>query len=163
MPDGTPRRRFNYRQRSPEYVKRRIQHAKFDEALRQAKGGNLDPLHDWLRDLLPDYAADALAEFHKLRLRRDIGKRVPSAERLAEDEIIRLSMYRIKMLQHRFGKLDPGIYKLLIDHSAELLAEDGELGHSDPERIDYKRILKTVRRRSSSFPLLSKSFPQTRT
>jgi hypothetical protein len=145
MPDGTPRRRFVYRQRSPEYVKRRIQRAKFDDALRQANGGNLDPLHDWLRDLLPDHA-DALAEFHKRRLRRDIGKPVPSAERLAEDEIIGQSINLIKALQHRFGRLDPGTYQRVIDHTAALLAEDGELGHSDPARMDYKRILKTVRR-----------------
>jgi hypothetical protein len=34
----------------------------------------------------------------------------------------------------------------VIDQSAEWLAEDGELGVSDPERINYQRILKVVRR-----------------
>jgi hypothetical protein len=159
MSDDTPRRRFNYRQRSSEDVERRIQRAKFDEALRQAKGRNLQPLHDWLRDLLPDYA-DALAKFHKSRLRRDIGKRVPSAERLAEDEIIGLSIYRIKILQRRYGKLRPGSYQHLIHAATVDLAEDGELGHSDPARIDYRRILNSVRRRSSLPPLLSNSFPR---
>ena len=145
MPDATPRQRFVYRQRSPEYVKQRIQRAKFDEALSQAKGRNLQPLHDWLRDLLPDYAAEALAEFHKRRLRRDIGKSPPSAERLAEDEIIGQSINLIKALRRRYGELDDGTYQRVIDHSAALLAEDGDLGHSDPARINYKRILKTVR------------------
>ena len=130
-------------------MKQRIQRAKFDEALSQAKGGNLDPLHDWLRDLLPDYAAEALAEFHKRRLRRDIGNPLRSAERLAEDEIIGRSINRIRMLRRSAAAddgSDDGTYQRVIDHSAALLAEDGDLGHSDPDRINYKRILKTVRR-----------------
>jgi hypothetical protein len=141
--------RFVYHQRSPEDVERnmrRVTLRKLREALRHANAGNLNPLHDFLRDYLPDDHVDALAEWHKRRLRRDLIKNAPSSEREAENTIAGLAIHEIKMLQRQFGKLPSGTYPKVIDWAATVLAEDGELYRSDPANIDYNRILKIVRR-----------------
>jgi hypothetical protein len=142
MPDGTPRQRFVYQQRTPDDVERQIRRAAFPEAMRQAESGNLEPL----RALLPAEQAGAIIDFMNRRLRRDLIKRLPSPEREAENAIAALARYRIKLLQRRFGKLPRGTYQRVIDWSAADLAEDGELNRSDPERIDWKRIMTAVGR-----------------
>ena len=140
------RRRFNYRQLTPEDVERHLQHGRFDETMRQARGGNFEPLHDYFRTFLPSDHADTIIEFTKQRLRRDLIKSPPSPERQAEDAITAEARYRIRMLQRRHGVLPRGAYQRVIDQSAEELAEDGELGRSDPARMDFKRIKNAVRR-----------------
>jgi hypothetical protein len=146
MAERPPRRRFKYRQLTPEEVERQLQYARFDEIMRQARDGNLAPLHDYFRSFLPSHHADALIEFTKQRLRRDIFKKPPSPEREAEDAIAAGARYQIKKLQRRFGKLPRGTYQQVIDKVAEWLAEDGELDHSDPTKINFKRIGTKVRR-----------------
>src|SRR5262244_2321334 len=85
------RRRSRYEDeyvgQSREDVKRHIQYASFLETMRQAYGGKLEPLHEYLRAFLPDQA-NAIIQWAKRRLRRDLIKRVPSPERVAEDMII---------------------------------------------------------------------------
>jgi hypothetical protein len=137
---------FVYQQRSREDVERHYQRGRFDATMGQARGGNLEPLRDYFRAFLPGDHVDAIIEFIKRRLRRDLIKALPTAEREAEDAIAALARYWIKMLPRPDGKLENGTYRRLINEAAECLAEDGELGRSDPARIDFKRIRAKVRR-----------------
>jgi len=142
----TPRRssRYVYAERSAQDVKRHTQRALFPEAVRQAYGGNLEPLHEYLRAFLPEYHADAIIEWARRRLRRGLIKRAPSPEREAEDLIIAYVRGRLRYRRQR--PLPGGEYQRLIEQVSSELAEEGDLDRADPERINYKRILKSIRR-----------------
>lgn len=141
MAERPPRRRFKYRQPTPEEVERQLQYVRFDETMRRARGGNLAPLHDYFRTFLPVDHADALIKFTEQRLRRDLIKRPLNPEREAENAIAAAARYQIKRLRRRYGgKLPDGIHQQVINKVTEWLAEDDELGHSDPAKIDFKRI-----------------------
>lgn len=140
------RSRFVYDTRSAHDMKRHILCASFPEALRQAYGGNLESLHEYLRAFLPEDHAKTITEFHRRRLRRDLIKKVASPAPRAEDLIAEMARRRLGNRRKLFGKLPPGAFQQEIKAVAESLGEEGEINDADPERIDYKRILNMVRR-----------------
>jgi hypothetical protein len=134
--------RFKYFGRSPEDVRRRIQFQCFHETMLKAYGGELGPLHEYLRAFLPRNHADKIIEWARRRLRRDVIKRAPSPEREAEDLIIAHVIGRLRYARQR--PLPHGEYQRLIEQVATELAELGDLNAAD--QINYERILKSVRR-----------------
>ena len=136
--------RFTYVKPTAQDVNQRIQRHSFDEALRQAYGGNLEPLHEYLRAFLLEDNAKAITEFHRRRLRHDLIKRVASPERRAENHIAGMARWRLKMRRKLFGRLPSGALQEEIKAVAESLLED--FHDADPERINYRRILNMVRR-----------------
>jgi hypothetical protein len=138
-------RRFEYRGRSLEDVRQRIQFECFPETMLNAYGGELEPLREYLRAFLPTKNhADEIIKWASQRLRRDLIKRVPSPEREAEDLIIAHVIGKLKYARQR--PLPHGEYQHLIKEVWGDLAEDGQLHPADPEGINYERILKCVRR-----------------
>jgi hypothetical protein len=149
------RRKFVYQKYTAEdnerqilrasFRERQIQRAGFRDALRQADGGNLEPMHAYLRTFLPaDYHADALIKRLK-RVRRDL-KKPPTLEREDEDAIIGLTRVRLRFERLRVRGTGKRVsYKRVIPQAARVLAEAGEL-RGNPKRIDWQRIADTVKR-----------------
>jgi hypothetical protein len=140
--------RFKYHGRSLEDVRQRIQFERFRETMLKAHGGELEPLHEYLRAFLPRDHPDKIIEWARRRLRRELLKRAPSPEREAEDLIISYVQHRLKSERQRLGgrPLSRGAYQRLIKQVCTDLAEDDLLVPADPARINYERILKCVRR-----------------
>jgi hypothetical protein len=137
--------RFRYHGRSLEDVRQRIQFERFRETMVKAYGGELEPVHEYLRVFLPGKNhADEIIEWASRRLRRDLIKRVPSPEREAEDLIIAHVIGKLKYARQR--PLPRGEYRRLIEQVGSYLAELGDLSAADSARMDYERILKCVRR-----------------
>jgi hypothetical protein len=143
--DNKPRRRSQYvhHPQSRESVQS-IQNAGFRKTMRQAYGGNLEPLHEYLRAYLGKDHADTIIKWAKPRLRQDLIKKPPSQERVAEDLIIAHVRGRLRYAPQR--PLPRGEYQRLIDQVWGELAECGDLNDADPDKINNARILKAVRR-----------------
>jgi hypothetical protein len=139
--------RYVYFERSREDVRQHIQYCGFRETMRQAYGGELEPLHEYLRAFLPDHAY-AIIEWARRCLRQDYIKRVPSPERVAEDMIIAFAKFRLIFVRQQFGDrpLPHGEYQRVIDEVWSFLAEGGDLNDADYEKISNERILKVIGR-----------------
>src|SRR5262245_51161091 len=119
--------------------KQAIQEADFRETMRQAYGGKLEPLHEYLRAFLLKDHADVIMEWAKRRLRQDlITKKPPKPKRVAADLIIAHVRGRLRDVRKWLGghPLRRGEYQRLIDQSCTELAEDGDLDPADLEGID---------------------------
>jgi hypothetical protein len=138
--------RFKYTERSAQDVEQHIQRGSFPEALRQASGGNLEPLHKYLRAFLPEDHADVIIEWARRRLRPDLIKKAASPERQAENLIAATARWGLRNRRKYFGKLPRGAIQQEIRAAADLLGEDGDLSPADPDRIDFKRIRDIVKR-----------------
>jgi hypothetical protein len=150
MADDSIKRRFpHYPRPTPEEVERLLQSVSFDDIMRQARAGNLAPLHEYLRAFLPHHHAATIIEFYERRLRHDLIKDLPSPEQEAEAAIATLARYRIKMMRRQLPpgeRLPDGTHPRVIDESAAWLAEAGDLGHSDPAEIKFEPIRNKVGR-----------------
>jgi hypothetical protein len=138
-------RRFKYRKRTPADAERHLRYItgiNLPDSLRQARGGNLKPLHDYFRAHLPADQADLNIDLLKgLRFGRSW-----TAERDDEDAIIGLARIRL-VFERLHGSLkdNGGTFKRVILWSAAQLAEAGEL-RGNPKEIKWKRIHNKVRR-----------------
>jgi hypothetical protein len=149
MADNKTRRRsrYVYAEQSLESVRRDIQRDGFRETMLKAYGGELEPLHEYLRAFLHEDHADEIANFHKRRLRRDLCKDPPSPERKAEDRIISVVKYRLKYLRQRLGHpLPSGESERQVDQAWTDLAENDNLYNANHAGINKERILKEIRR-----------------
>jgi hypothetical protein len=142
---ATDRARAEYKPRTHEERQRRIQYGRFPEAMRQAYGGNLEPLHKYLDTFLPSDHATTITEFQKRRLRPDY-KQPLSLEQEAAKQIAAVAKIILDNERKRDGTIPPKGYQRAIDKATERLWVDGELDGTVPASIDFKKIRTTVRR-----------------
>jgi hypothetical protein len=126
-----------YKPVSFETMRRIIQNGRFPDAMRQAYGGDLEPLHEYLRTHLPADHVDEIAAFHQRRLRRDFKRALKPAEEAAH-RIVAIA----KKIKRYGGKISRGDYQRAIDRVTEMLDVDGEL--SGVDRLQLVELNKSM-------------------
>jgi hypothetical protein len=124
---------------------RQLHDGLFREVMRSAKGGDLEPLHKWMRSLMPMEWADAIHDFQQRRLRHQLDRTI-SAEREVEDELISDVRHHLNLRRQSVGRLEDGALWSEMDAAKERHGQRDEWRRFDPVRINDQRIFNAVKR-----------------